>query len=119
MSQVPAPKEQAPVSASLIALEKEARWLEASAEEREVLKRITMQRDRLSARKAAFQQAAQLRKQATAVSPDAPLVERITTFARLHPAASAGLLGVALFLGPKRIFRLGMTLVPLLAKFRR
>jgi len=100
-------------------LESEARWAQASAEEKAVLQRIALQRDRLSARKAAQQQAAALRAQATAVSPDAPLAERVLTFARLHPVASAAVLGLALFLGPRKLLRVGMSVLPLLAKLRR
>lgn len=100
-------------------LEKELRWQQASTEEKAVLQRIAQQRDRLTARKAAYQQVATLRAQASAVSPDAPLVERVMTFARLHPVASAGLVGLALFLGPRKIMRVGMTVLPLLAKLRR
>lgn len=100
-------------------LEKEARWVEASAEEKTVLQRIAQQRDRLSARKAAYQQVSALRSQASSVSPDAPLVERVMTFARLHPVASAGVVGAVLLLGPRKIMRVGMAVLPLLAKLRR
>ena len=106
-------------SASLLALQQEARWQHASDAEKAVLRRIALQRDRLTARQAAHRQARALRAQATAVSPDAPLIERAMTFARLHPVASAGLLGLALFLGPKKITRVAMAVLPVLAKLRR
>lgn len=100
-------------------LEKELRWQQASLEERVVLQRIAQQRDRLAARKATYQQVAALRAQASAVSPDAPLIDRVLTFARLHPLASVGLVGAALLVGPRKIMRVGVAVLPLLAKLRR
>ena len=119
MSQNAVSQAKAVAGAAVTVLEQEARWTTASAEEREVLLRIAKQRDRLASRRAARQQALTLRANASAVSPDAPLIERVTTFARLHPVASAGLVGLALFLGPRKIIRVGMTVLPLLAKLRR
>ena len=104
---------------ALALLEKEERWGQASDAEKTVLRRIAAQRDRLNARKAAQEQARSLKVQANAVSPDAPLIERLTTFARLHPVASAAVLGMAMFLGPRRLVRTGMTVLPLLSKLRR
>ena len=105
--------------ATLQALQQETRWALANDSEKAVLRRIALQRDRLTAQQSAHKQAKALRAQATAVSPDAPLIERVTTFARLHPVASAGLVGLALFLGPRKITRVAMTVLPLLAKLRR
>lgn len=100
-------------------LEKETRWVNASVQEQAVLRRIALQRDRLAARKAAQRQARTLRAQASSVSPDAPLVQRAMAFARLHPVASVGLLGVALLLGPRKLMRMGVAVLPLLSKLRR
>ncbi|BBL24735.1 MULTISPECIES: hypothetical protein [Comamonas] len=100
-------------------LVKESRWEHAGPEERAVLQRIAQQRDRLAARKATYQQVAALRAQASAVSPDAPLIDRVLTFARLHPLASAALVGAALLVGPRKIMRVGVAVLPLLAKLRR
>ena len=110
---------RAPAGSAQALLEKESRWEHASPEEKAVLHRIAQQRDRLTARKAAYQQVATLRAQASSVSPDAPLIDRVMTFARLHPVDSAGLVGAALFFGPRKLMRVGMTVLPLLAKLRR
>ncbi|MDR2324341.1 MAG: hypothetical protein LBE51_02905 [Acidovorax sp.] len=100
-------------------LEKEARWAHASAQEQAVLRRIAQQRDRLAARKAAKQQARALQAQAQSIPVDAPLAERVLAFARLHPFASVGLVGAALWVGPRKLMRVGMAVLPLISKLRR
>lgn len=104
---------------ALAALEKDARWLAASQEERAVLKRIAMQRDRLLAAQQAKAQAQSLRSQPESVPADAPLVERLVVFARLHPVATAAVAGVALMIGPRKLLRYGGMALPLLAKLKR
>ena len=101
------------------ALEKDARWATATAEERAVLKRIAMQRDRMAAAKQAQAQAKSLRAQVDAVPADAPLTERLVVFAKLHPVATAAVAGLALMIGPRKLLRYGGIALPLLAKLKR
>lgn len=107
-----------PLSA-MAALEQDARWLSASADERAVLKRIAMQRDRLAAAKQAQQQAKALRAQIDTVPADAPFAERLMVFAKLHPIATAAVAGVALMVGPRKLLRLGTMALPLISKLKR
>ncbi|WP_284335487.1 hypothetical protein [Comamonas sp. NoAH] len=107
------------VMTAMAALEKDARWLGASDEERAVLKRIAQQRDRLTAAKQAQLQAKALRAQPAAVSADAPFAERLATFVKLHPVASAAVAGLALMIGPRKLMRYGGLALPLLQKMRR
>lgn len=111
----------AAVKTALAILEKDPRWLTASEQERAVLKRIAMQRDRLAAaRQAKAQaQAQSLHGQPDAVPADAPLVERVVVFAKLHPVATAALAGLALMIGPRKLLRYGSIALPLLAKIKR
>lgn len=107
-----------PAKTALISLEQDPRWGNANDEEKAVLRRIALQRDRLAARKAAHQQAVSLQAPSS-VSPDAPLAQRLMTFVQLHPVASVALCGAVLFLGPRKIMRVGITVLPLLAKLRK
>lgn len=104
---------------AIATLERSDHWQRATAQERVVLRRIAAQRDRLAASRQAQQQAKTLRSERTEVSAEAPLPERLTTFARLHPVATAAVAAVALCIGPRKLLRYGITLVPLVAKFRR
>lgn len=87
-------------------------WLEATPEQQQVLQRIAVQRDRLKARAAAISQARALRQSATEVRADAPLVERVTTFARLHPVALGVAAAAALAVGPRKLARVGSVVMP-------
>lgn len=107
-----------PITA-LAALEQDGRWLTASEEERVVLKRIAMQRDRLGAAQQARLQTKALKKTPETVSADAPLAERLTVFAKLHPVATAAVAGLALMIGPRKLLRYGGVALPLLTKFKR
>lgn len=109
----------AAVKTALAILEKDPRWLTASEQERAVLKRIAMQRDRLAAARQAKAQAQSLLGQPDAVPADAPLVERVVVFAKLHPVATAALAGLALMIGPRKLLRYGSIALPLLAKIKR
>ena len=104
---------------ALAALEKDARWLTASEDERAVLKRIAMQRDRLVASKQAKAQAQSLRSQPESVPADAPFTERLLVFAKLHPVATAAVAGLALMIGPRKLLRYGGMALPLLSKLKR
>lgn len=101
------------------ALEKDARWATATEEERVVLKRIAMQRDRMAAARQAKAQVKSLRAQVDAVPADAPLTERLAVFAKLHPIATAAVAGVALMIGPRKLLRYGGIALPFLAKLKR
>lgn len=107
-----------PISA-LAALEQDARWQSAGDNERAVLKRIAVQRDRLVAAKQAQQQAKALRAQVDTVPADAPLAERLVVFAKLHPVATAAVAGVALMIGPRKLLRWGTLALPLISKLKR
>lgn len=107
-----------PMSA-MATLEQDARWLNAGEEERAVLKRIAMQRDRLQASKQAQLQAKALRAQVDTVPADAPFAERLVVFAKLHPVATAAVAGVALMIGPRKLLRWGTLALPLISKLKR
>lgn len=108
----------APLTA-LAALQREARWATATPQQREVLKRIALQRDRWTAERLAREQAQALRAARTSVPVDAPLAERLMVFARLHPVATAGVAGLALLLGPRKLWRYGALALPWINKLRR
>lgn len=110
---------EAPPLTALAALKLSTHWELANAPEREVLLRIAAQRDRLNSRQQAQIQAKALRAQRTSVPAEAPFTERLAVFARLHPVALAGLAALAVLLGPKKLMRTGMTLLPVLTKLRR
>lgn len=107
-----------PVTA-MAALEHDARWTNAGEPEREVLKRIAMQRDRLAAAKQAQLQAKALRAQVNTVPADAPFAERLMVFAKLHPVATAAVAGVALMIGPRKLLRFSALALPLISKLKR
>lgn len=109
---------QLPVTA-LAALEHDDRWRTASEQERVVLQRIAMQRDRMAAAQQAKAQAKSLRMQSDSVPANAPLTERLFVFAKLHPVATAAVAGLALMIGPRKLLRYGSIALPLLAKFKR
>lgn len=108
----------APLTA-LEALQREARWATATLQQREVLKRIALQRDRWAAARQAREQALAQRAARTSVPVDAPLAERLMVFARLHPVATAGVAGLALLLGPRKLWRYGALALPWINKLRR
>lgn len=108
------------VISAVSALEKDVRWMNASEEERRVLKRIAQQRDRLCAAKQAHLQAKGLdAKLPESVPADAPFPERMAAFVRLHPVATAAAAGVALMVGPRRLIRYGSWVLPWVSRFRR
>ena len=89
-----------------------------------LLQRIAAQRDqRLLARLTRARQAALLAS-AERVDANAPLLQRLAMFARLHPTtlASAGVAAV-LMIGPRRLLRVVRgslpTLLPMLLKLKR
>ena len=108
-----------PPLSTMAALEQDARWASAGAQEREVLKRIAMQRDRLAAAKQAKMQALALKSERDSVPAEAPFAERLMVFAKLHPVATAAVAGVALMIGPRKLLRFGALALPIVAKFKR
>ncbi|MFD2754233.1 hypothetical protein [Comamonas terrae] len=97
-----------------------ALWERATPAQQEVLRRIAVQRERLRARAAAHAQARALAStQETRVRPDAPLVERIVSFTRLHPIAVAAAGAAAVVVGPRKLFRLGSVLLPWILKLQQ
>lgn len=92
----------------------------ATPAQREVLKRIDAQRERLHARRLALRQARAL-KDSTGphVDADAPLPVRLITFAKLHPVAVAAALGLALAAGPGKLIRLAGVVLPIVMRMRR
>lgn len=91
-----------------------ARTVPATPEQQRVLERIALQRQRLRERRALAAQAAAAPGPADA---DAPLL-RAVDFARAHPSVVVGAVGVALWLGPRRLLRWAGTLLPLWIKLR-
>ncbi len=99
--------------------------LHATPEQRKILERIALQRERLHSRRLARRQAAELRAQQGAedgprpLDPDAPLVERVIWFARQHPIMVVAAAGAAAAVGPSRIMRWAGVLMPLVMKMKR
>ncbi|MDA8520871.1 hypothetical protein [Acidovorax sp. NCPPB 4044] len=97
----------------------------ASPEQKKILERIAMQRERLRSRRAAQAQTAQLRSQharedgSSPLDPDAPLVSRVVWFARQHPIVLVVAAGAAAAAGPSRIMRWAGILMPLIMKMKR
>ncbi|MEB5965179.1 MULTISPECIES: hypothetical protein [Comamonas] len=95
-------------------------WSEASAEQKLVLLRIAKQRARIKARAAAKAQALALRStEAPHVDADAPLPERLLSFVRLHPLATAAAGGLLLVLGPRKLIRWGSAALPWILKLQQ
>lgn len=114
------PVKEAPLVISAVsALEKESGWINASDEERRVLTRIAMQRDRLAAARQAHLQTQSLSKPVETVPVDAPLAERLAIFAKLHPVVTAAVTGAAMMIGPRRLIRYGSLAWPLISRLKR
>lgn len=96
-----------------------ALWATSTVEQQKVMQRIAQQRERLKARSAAVAQARALSRAVTQVQPDAPLLERVTTFARLHPVAVAVAAAAALMVGPRKLLRFGTTVMPLILRWQQ
>lgn len=95
-------------------------WNEATAEQKLVLLRIAKQRARIKARAAAKAQALALgRAQTPHVDADAPLTERLLSFVRLHPLATAAAGGLLMVLGPGKLIRWGSAALPWILKLQQ
>lgn len=93
-------------------------------EARDVLQRIQTQRERIDGRRLARQQAMALRRDsgvAHAASPlgQGTLVERLVVFGREHPVVCAGLVGIGLLVGPRKLIRMATIAMPIVMKLRR
>ena len=99
----------------------EALWDDATPDQRLLLARITKQRMRLRATASAQAQAHALRKVQSAdhVVADAPLPERLLSFVRLHPFATAAAGALLLALGPRKLIRWGSVALPWAIKLQQ
>ena len=99
----------------------EALWDDATPDQRLLLARITKQRMRLRATASAQAQAHALRKVQSAdhVVADAPLPERLLSFFRLHPFATAAAGALLLALGPRKLIRWGSVALPWAIKLQQ
>jgi len=90
-------------------------------QQQQVLDRIRAQRERLRARRNARLQAraAAATQGRGRVDPEAPLLARLVSFARLHPVAVAAALGAAALAGPSRVMRWAGVLLPAILRMRR
>ncbi|AOG24116.1 hypothetical protein [Acidovorax sp. RAC01] len=88
-----------------------------SHDQQQILDRIALQRERLSARRAARAQAV-----AAAQAPEGPdggdsLASRALAFAREHPVAVAAAAGIALMAGPGRLIKWASVLLPIVMRY--
>ncbi len=82
-----------------------------------ILDRIAVQRERLSARRAArAQAAAAAQAQGGAESSDS-FAARAMVFAREHPVAVAAAAGIALMAGPGRLIKWATVLLPIVMRY--
>ena len=88
-------------------------------QQQQVLDRIRAQRERLRARRDARRQARAAAATQARVNPEAPLLARLVSFARLHPVAVAAALGAAALAGPSRVMRWAGVLLPVILRMRR
>ncbi len=92
----------------------------ATPEQQQVVERITVQRERLRARRAARAQSLALAEQNAGLGGiDESFALRAAGFAREHPIAVAAMAGVALLAGPRRLVRWAGVLLPMLMRLRR
>lgn len=90
-----------------------------TAQQQQVLDRIFAQRERLRARRETLRQARAAAGTQTRVDPEAPLAARLVSFARLHPALVAAVLGAAALAGPNRVIRWAGVVLPAILRMRR
>ncbi len=94
---------------------------DADPKAREVLARIEGQRERIHGAKLAYQQALALRQGAGPeyAMSHGSLLDRVIGFGRQHPIVCVGLVGLGLFMGPRRLMRVATVALPLVMKLRR
>lgn len=94
--------------------------VQPTPEQQHVLERIAMQRERIHARRVAHAQSAAL---ASSHGAGGELEEsfalRAAGFAREHPLAVLGVVGLAAVAGPRRMIRWAGVLLPMLMRLRR
>ena len=110
-------------ASALVQLEQQPGWQQATLAQRAVLRRIAAQRDKRTLERLLREQERLQRAAAQEVDPQAPLHQKLATFARLHPSVTAAVAtSVALMIGPRRLARVGRSvlpaLLPLLSKMR-
>lgn len=97
-----------------------ALWDAASPEQKLVLSRISRQRARIKARASAKAQALALRQtQPEQVNAEASLQERLLTFVRLHPVATAAAGALLMVVGPRKLIRWGSVAWPWVMKLQQ
>ncbi len=111
------------VASALVQMEQQPGWQQATLAQRAVLRRIAAQRDKRTLERLLREQERLQRAAAQEVDPQAPLHQKLVTFARLHPSVTAAVAtSVALMIGPRRLVRVGRSvlpaLLPLLSKMR-
>jgi hypothetical protein len=88
-----------------------------SDDKQQILDRIALQRERLSARRAARAQAASTAQAADGADASDSFAARAMAFAREHPVAVAAAAGVALMAGPARLIKWGTVLLPIVMRY--
>ena len=97
-----------------------ALWDEASPEQKLLLSRISRQRARIKARASAKAQALALRQtQPAQVDGEASLPERLVSFVRLHPIATAAAGALLMVVGPRKLIRWGSVALPWVMKLQQ
>lgn len=95
-------------------------WDDATLEQKQMLSRIARQRSRIKGRASAKAQALALREtQPTQVDSNASLPERLLTFVRLHPVATAAAGALLMVIGPRKLIRWGSVAMPWVMKLQQ
>ncbi|QXZ10832.1 hypothetical protein KUF54_06410 [Comamonas sp. Y33R10-2] len=95
-------------------------WDDATLEQKQMLSRISRQRSRIKGRASAKAQALALREtQPTQVDSNASLPERLLTFVRLHPVATAAAGALLMVIGPRKLIRWGTVAMPWVMKLQQ
>lgn len=92
-----------------------------TAEQQHLLDRIALQRERIHARRVARaqSQAVALNTEPAMGGVDESFALRAAGFAREHPLAVLGVVGIAAVAGPRRLIRWAGVLLPMLMRLRR
>ena len=92
-----------------------------TAEQQHLLDRIALQRERIHARRVARaqSQAVALNNEPAIGDVDESFALRAAGFAREHPLAVLGVVGIAAVAGPRRLIRWAGVLLPMLMRLRR
>lgn len=95
--------------------------VQPTAAQQHLLDRIALQRDRIHARRVARarSQAVALNKEPGIGDVDESFALRAAGFAREHPLAVLGVVGIAAVAGPRRLIRWAGVLLPMVMRLRR